>query len=288
MISAITCTGFRPQAFELCADYMRRQTYKEEVQWIVVDDSPNPKSLAPHFSKLPPNIKPELYAGPEVWKPGTNTHAGNMLEALEHVKGDKILFIEDDDWYCPFYIQQMSNYLNFTDICGEGNSFYYHLKAGWKRMQNYTHASLASTGITKDLLPQFTAAVKSGNKFFDAEIWKFAHQGGKKCAIFTDLKYSVGIKGMPGRPGIGIGHKIDGYLPDPQYGILRKWFGMDAMKYISLITGKPYVPANKEGNQDNEKHAKNLQPKKGQTSLLLNDKRGEDNRRGSSQKVSQA
>lgn len=257
MISLIICTGHRPDAFKLCISYLKRQVTRERIQLIVIDDSPAAKELAPYFLELPNNIDPELYQGPELWKPGMNTQAGNMLEAIEKIKGDKVMVWDDDDYYSPNYIELMDRYLNLFDLVGEGNSFYYHLHAGWKRMQNYQHASLAATGFKIELLPQFKSAVTSGNKFFDAELWKTAHNQGKKCAIFTDMRLSVGMKGMPGRAGIGIGHSKEGYVPDQQLGILRRWLGEDAKNYFNFIKGLEYgqapKPIDASSNKTNSK-----------------------------------
>jgi len=43
---------------------------------------------------------------------------------------------------------------------------------------------------------------------------------------------SVGIKGMPGRAGLGEGHAgHPRYAPDPSLNVLRQWLGPDAGHY---------------------------------------------------------
>ena len=37
-VTLITPTGYRPEAFGLCIEYVWRQTYNGPLQWIVVDD----------------------------------------------------------------------------------------------------------------------------------------------------------------------------------------------------------------------------------------------------------
>jgi glycosyltransferase involved in cell wall biosynthesis len=236
MISVITCTGFRKEAFTLCHKYMCRQTYKDPIQWIVISDDPDTKLEVSLLKSCPPNIKAELYPGPEYWREELNTQRGNMLEALKHVKGDKILVIEDDENYQPTYIEEMSKILNFVDICGESDVVYYHLDIpGWKRMNNFTHASLCQTGIKANLLPNLKAAVDSGEMYYDLHLWRRAHEMRVPCALFSDVNLSLAIKGMPGRSGIGAGHKTQGYLYDGKLVKLTELIGPDSELYKPFI-----------------------------------------------------
>lgn len=235
MITLITCTGHRPEAFALCIQYMVSQTYKEPLQWIVVTDDGKGGDLVPLFKLLPKNITPELYNAQENWRPGVNTHKFNMEQALDKIKGDRILFIEDDDYYHPRYIETMNTLLDVADIAGEANASYYNIKIpGWRRMQNYNQASLAQTGIKVALLPALKAAMKmDGN--IDGNLWELTHKQGVKGLLVTDYNLCIGMKGLPGRPGIGIGHSFKDYLPDPNLSILRKWLGDSALPYIELM-----------------------------------------------------
>jgi len=42
----------------------------------------------------------------------------------------------------------------------------------------------------------------------------------------------VGIKGVPGRTGIGVGHRADFGQPDPGGNTLRAWIGERASAYL--------------------------------------------------------
>ena len=57
-----------------------------------------------------------------------------------------------------------------------------------------------------------------------------------KKALFQDKRYCVGIKGMPGRAGIGIGHRPgSSYCSDPYWRKLVEFIGQeDAQYYIDL------------------------------------------------------
>lgn len=236
MISLITCTGFRPEAFALCHKYVCRQTYKGPIQWIVITDDPDKSTLISTLKSVPTNIHPELYNGPDEWKPEFNTQRGNMNEALKHVKGQKVLFIEDDEWYSPRYVDEMFKLLNFVDICGETNALYYHVQIpGWKRMHNYRHVSLCQTGIKSSLLPNIIKAVNSGEMYFDINLWNQAHEQRVSCCLFESMDLCVGMKGLPGRGGLGAGHKNRDYLMDPGLVKLREVIGPDVELY------KPFV-----------------------------------------------
>ncbi len=236
MITVITCTGHRKEAFEICVAYVARQTYREPIQYIVVVDNEDPSYIKPLLKTLPKNITPELYQNSEIWEPGKNTYQGNMLLAIEHIAGDKILIMEDEDQYSPRYIEEMSKVLEFGEIAGEANASYYNLHIpGWRRMQNYAHASLCQTGIKASMLPAFKDAVNSGNKYFDIELWQNAHRRGVPCVMFSDVNLCIGMKGMPGRPGIGVGHTKEGFIPDNDLVILKKWLKEDASIYLPFV-----------------------------------------------------
>lgn len=179
----------------------------------------------------------ELYRGPREWKPGLNTHRFNMEEALSRIEGDYILILEDDDYYAPTYIEEMVKLLSQADIVGEVNAKYYNLKIpGFRQMGNTHHASLAQTGITKDALPYLQAAVDSGELYFDIHLWRAAFQHKIPMRIFANKNLCVGMKGLPGRAGIGAGHRMEGYRKD--YGLekLTEWLGADAEIYKPFIT----------------------------------------------------
>jgi hypothetical protein len=47
-----------------------------------------------------------------------------------------------------------------------------------------------------------------------------------------DTNTVVGIKGLPGRKGLGLGHRPDHrFTPDPDFAKLREWIGADAEHY---------------------------------------------------------
>ena len=226
MITLITPTGFRPEAFALCVKYMKRQTYKEEIQWLIsLDDNAN-------FEKpeMPENWNVELIVNYKKWRPGFNTQRLSLDHSLAFIKGDLIINIEDDDWYSPTYLDTYVALLGLADAVGIGNSKYYNLKtSSYKEMQNYAHSSLCQTAFRKELLPVFEQAINSGEKYIDIEFWRLA----TNKLILSEFDQCIGIKGLPGRPGIGVGHRPDDtFIPDYEMEQLTKWIGRkDAEAY---------------------------------------------------------
>lgn len=216
-ISLITATGGRPEAWTLCKHWITRQTVLQNknfsVEWIIVDDC-DPETVS--YTELTQAGFPKcLVLNPEQkWQPGQNTQARNLLLATElnQVSGDIIAIIEDDDWYHPEYLEKMIGALQETsnDMVGEARAIYYTLpQKHWRRFPNKAHSSLCSTVFRKNLLEIFRATIRYCQKFhkpwIDMEFWEIA---GKlyNSSLFSESKYVLGIKGLPGRKGIGMGH----------------------------------------------------------------------------------
>jgi hypothetical protein len=180
----------------------------------------------------------------------------NLEEAFKWVKGDKILFIEDDEYYAPDYIKEVSEKLGQFDLVGIGRSKYYHLPTlRWHKHRNMGHASLAQTGFTRN----FFKTVKNcmnGDLFLDIRLWRtvngisadqlslpdglnqYKSKDGRGF-IFDDFEKSIyiGIKGMPGRSGIGVGHREMGcYHFDKDKKVLKNWITTkeDYDKYLKI------------------------------------------------------
>ncbi len=199
LVSIITCTGNRPEAFALCKKFLGSQTYTGTIEWIIVNDGV--PLLSDHCEA---NIQAKRIKAPKQWSPDVNTHRGNMETALKHVKGDYLFILEDDDHYKPNYISTMLSVLQHVDIVGEGNAKYFNLKfPGYKEMRNLRHASLCQTAMRSSMIPYLKNAVNSGELYFDIHLWKQVQEKRIPNAILTDLNLVTGIKGMPGREGIG-------------------------------------------------------------------------------------
>jgi hypothetical protein len=236
-VSVITATGDRPEAFKLCDEYMNRQTYKRHIRWIVVNDGF--VEVEPKADVAVVYIRRGKIPGE---RPGMSV-ALNLLEAIKHVDTEIFAFMEDDDWYSHDYIEQIVNWLEGYDIAGEAPSVYYHIvKRRWMLMSNRSHASLCQTGVKKHLLPEFHKIVTTHPRGIDMRLWKrgvwkknlILHPG-----IESERK-CIGIKGMPGRNGMGVGHIPEHrlYNDDPAGKRLTQLIGQDADKYFKYYEGR--------------------------------------------------
>lgn len=238
MITVITATGDREIAFGLCRKWMQAQTILPD-QWIIVDDGKNPIIIS----------KPEDYVYYIRREPGKNeghTLLLNLKESLSHIKGDKILIIEDDDWYGPEYVKTMSGYLDKYDLVGEAPSRYYHVPTmKYRRVGNTKHASLCQTGFNRILLQKFEEYL-IGDPYLDVRFWEGIKE---KKYLFSDigdkLHLHCGMKGLKGRKGIGTGHnsKANYYYPDNHLAFLIKWVGEEDAKVYMDHVGQSFESA---------------------------------------------
>lgn len=238
LITVITATGARPEAFARCEYYMKRQTVKLPLQWLVVDD---------HYDKEPTRctMDCQIYIkGPKLWRPGINTQRPNLDAAIPYIKGDYVFVWEDDDWYAPDYFEHMLRLLKHYKAVGEGNSSYYNIAARkWKQWKNLDHCSLCQTGFRAELIPRFEEAVNSGELFMDMALWRVFYCHHLKPFIFLNQNLVVGIKGMPGRHGIGAGHDPDHtFISDPGFKKLDELIGLADSGYYKDISLKNLVP----------------------------------------------
>jgi hypothetical protein len=109
------------------------------------------------------------------------------------------------------------------DLVGESCARYYQIGTGrYKQLANSQHSSLCSTAMKGPALELFRRVCQRADKFLDLSLWqRFA---GTRSLRSTQMV--VGIKGLPGRPGIGAGHKpeFSGQV-DEDGSILRQWTG---------------------------------------------------------------
>lgn len=198
MLSVITPTGGRPEAFAVLAECIRRQTCRD-FEWVIVDDC-DPETDVPAVHDRITRVRPQPR-----WQPGQNTQARNLLEGIKAARGDAIAVMEDDDWYCDEWIAQCIEWASEHELAGEGDSHYYNVANGTGRaMCNTRHASLCATVLRGAALDRLVSICRDGGKLIDCRLWA----GGGHFEPWRGRV--VGIKGMPGRPGIGVGHQLVG------------------------------------------------------------------------------
>lgn len=232
MLTLLTATGCRPEAWALCERWMLAQTYSSPVRWVIVDDGEEaqPITFRRHGWQLDV-VRP----GPR-WKPGANTQARNMLAGLAVIGADeRVVIIEDDDHYKPDWLRAVDHELERAELVGEFFARYYNVAAmRGRQLQNSRHASLCSTALRGRALSALRVACHQRPKFIDLELWRVSPQ---RCLF--DGHRVTGIKGLPGRGGIGMGHKADFRgTEDPTGALLRQWVGADAEHYGVSFTDR--------------------------------------------------
>lgn len=237
-LTLITPTSDRPVAFELCERWMRpaMERFDGEVQWIVADDGKTPVTCT---------LGQEHVRRPHVGDK-KRSFLGNLQAALERVRYEKVLFIEDDDWYAADYLNKMSRWLDEAEICGEGRARYYHLPTRRYRLcPNGDHASLCQTGIRGNLITWMAEHIaQHKSTFVDVHLWKSGAKD-RKRTLQPQTTLSVGIKGLPGTGGIGVGHRLGRRSRcDSDGSVLRSWILEDDVDAYFSITGEHPPSAN--------------------------------------------
>jgi len=229
-LTVITPTGGRTQAFSLCQKYVLGQDFDSYIQWIVVDDCiPETKTAA--RTVLHPRAK---------WSTGLNTQARNLLEAFPYIQCDKILIMEDDDWYSRSYISTMARVLDDHLLAGCETTNYYHVPRHLYRINEHkNHSSLCSTGFHREMLP-LLRHVCSESPFhsIDSRFWYRALYQHRIQPGYLPRPMCCGMKGLPGRPGIGMGHRPEngnGWMEDNNLQILKSWVGDSWIDYKEFI-----------------------------------------------------
>lgn len=109
-------------------------------------------------------------------------------------KYDLIFLIEDDDYYCPTYIEQMLSYWiesDKPDLLGLNHTTYYHLALKkWFIMDHNIRSSAMNTMLRGGLTIDYP---KDEDPYFDLHLWlKNTHLS--KTIIHTKDDICIGIK----------------------------------------------------------------------------------------------
>jgi len=241
-ITAITCTGDRPEAFEMCVKWMQRQTVKPK-QWIVVDDGKVKLKSIPdkctYIRRIPSENDPP------------HTLCLNLLEGLNHTIHPKIIIIEDDDWYCPDYIKIMSKELNENDLVGVQSLLFYSAQLpGYSFRNKVRHPALFQTAFRSSIVPyvqkiclQYDSNKNISHKgLIDSAVWE--------NKVFNQIKNKDVVvinESIPSSDGTMVpkGHKF--YAPFPNF-IKRRLGKTNKVSYLKsravkkILTPSPDKP----------------------------------------------
>lgn len=225
-ITVLTCTSDRPEALALCEKYVARQTHQPH-QWIVLDDGTQPARCT---------MGQDYLHNPN-WR-GKYSMCLKVLHAIESgmIEGDALMFIEDDDWFAPGWVEWCAKHLENYDMVGQGSAFYYHVgKRWWSDCKNIRHASLCQTAITRAMFEKVANTIRAyWSPFFDTRLWTLQCRKYLHIPLKPEERLLVGIKGMPGLRGYSGEHQQvipPGANIDP--GLLKLWqlIGEDAAAY---------------------------------------------------------
>lgn len=222
----VTPTGGRPDSFSLLAEYLDDQTHAGPLTWLVCDDV-DPATPLPNMRE---GINCEVIRPDWRWRPGdASTQARSLAALLGRVPTDASLVIaEDDDVYLPDHVETMLAGLETAELVGQRVSLYYNVASRRHRaLRGIHHASLGATALRGAALDTLRAVCARGSRRIDMDLWtEFTG-----TARLVDTRTVVGIKGMPGRPGIGVGHRDTFGDIDPTGTVLRHWIAARADAY---------------------------------------------------------
>lgn len=241
-ITIITPTGDRKLALLKCIDYINRQTL-QPTQWVIGDNGEH-KTVHNVKKLLNPNIQLDtIYNQKLAFLSTGKSFTGNLLQIIPFIQYNKIIIFEDDDWYHPEYVKIVSERLDNFIITGEIKAVYYNIfHRKYRENQNTDRASLCQTAFRGELLVKFKkyCSINRDSAFVDSRLWKHCRDKHIKMGLFEDKRYSVGMKGLLGRKGVGIGHRPGGsYKSDPRWEFLIRLIGLeDAQFYIRMYPNK--------------------------------------------------
>ena len=215
------------------------------MQWLVASDSKNQEpyeKIWTHFCMMLDKRfrKCALYQLPydETFL-GPKSLAQNLWWCLERAEGEIIFICEDDDWYGPEHIKECVNHLAQPGIKATGTIWqrYYHLPSLSHRTFKNVGSALCSTAFHRDLIPKLIESVswcgKNNRKGIDRRFWDSLPD---ECKDIFDPEHNqvIGMKGLPGRLSIGVGHNPRGFEIDKNAELLHNWIGKDVDIYLKL------------------------------------------------------
>lgn len=239
-LTLVTCTGDRPEAFALCEQYIAAQTVAP-FQWLVMDDGEVPAVIANANQPVEYHQLPQFR--------GRGSMTGKLRWALNggYIKGDAIVFWEDDDYYHPEYLAWVQRGLAKYDLIGEAKNIYYNVeRRWWFEHGNRFHASLCATAARRSVFPQIEKECHNEDPFLDSRLWancRLSKMPFDPAQHPNRPRMSIGIKAMPGRKGYGEGHRphADRATPDPDLAKLRELIGAAADNYAEFYQA-PVLP----------------------------------------------
>lgn len=244
-VTIITPGGDRPWSLNLLRQYLLRQTFPGTMQWLVISDSQNQKPYEDIWLNFAKSMDPRFIDGQMHELPydaeflGPRSLAENLLWGLRRAKGEIIVICEDDDWYGPEHIKECVTHLAANKIRATGTIWqrYYHLPSMSHRTFKNVGSALCSTAFHRSLIPNLQEAAlwcgENNRKGIDRRFWD-SLESEEKDIFEPEKNQVIGMKGLPGRFGIGVGHQPRGFINDADATVLREWTEGDANAYLKI------------------------------------------------------
>lgn len=247
---ALTPTGDRPETLALTARWLARQALRP-ARWLIVDDGRAPTPPAAWAAAEAAGIE-VLRLRRDPRDSGTAASlARNVIEGLPLAArgADAVAIFEDDDWYGPEHLLRLDRALeDGADLAGTPVQRYYHLPSRAHKTMANVGACLAGTGLRVAEVPALLRSAldcldrhlagKQRAYGVDGGFWREALRDRKdRCAVSEAAGQTLGLKGLPGRAGLGVGHRPGAdWEQDPDAIALRRWIGReDAEAYLGLL-----------------------------------------------------
>lgn len=210
----VTCTTpGRKMVFDKCRDYVAR--FEEPHTHLVINmDRDYDSNLKSAFMRLP-----------DGW--------------------ERLVFIEDDDWYRADWLGICCEMLESFDVVGQDPVRYYqpstrtHHTFPGKETEGRVHSSLCSTAISRKAYPLLLACLEAqGARWLDMVFWaNVKAQAAPLTYVTQDWGAVVGIKGLVENP-CGLNHDRPLSEEDKDGKQLVEWVGEeDAPWYLHAYWG---------------------------------------------------
>jgi hypothetical protein len=228
--TVITPTGNRNVSFSLCVKWMEKQTVYP-TEWIIMDDGEEKTDIPDfHFVRYFKRFN----------RQNGHTLCAQICQILPLIKTDKVIVMEDDDWYQCSYFERTCGLLDKADIVGIMNNQYYFLRdREYVIHPNTKHSSFCSTAFRRSMFDEIMKyASANEGPYLDLRIWRMTTK--KKYLYSPGSPLVIGMKQMPGRIGVTYKSNKDGRLSvrslikDCDFQYMRKVMGEDSKYYEEM------------------------------------------------------
>jgi hypothetical protein len=245
-VSIVTPTSDRPEAFSLCVYQVGRFARPAgPIEWIVVDDGEHQVFDTLDFATLDGidvrYIKADRQATPR------ESFRHNYLRGFAACRHDRVVIVEDDDYYHPDHLAFTATSLAYKPLVGCRFARFFHVRyRRFKVHGNAHHSSLAQTGFRRSVLGDTVEGIllnRSTPEQLDGHLWRRANVPDHLKLLMPESLHHVSIKGMPGKFGMGVGHTRENldaeqYAFDPTMQTLVDWIGAAAAnRYAGYFDG---------------------------------------------------